>query len=581
MQESRPEMSFTVSPGGIFKPTQAGGLAALHPALGDELTLLKLTRTDRHHVIFRWYLDEQRLEWSDNLTHVFPCLAGQSCETLGHWISQIHPDDRASFAAIAEAVQQQTGSFSLNFRIIGGNGSAHPVTCLATTKPDGTTRPEYILGVLHPTTLHPPVVSAEQANHAKPLPLAATQAYPSEFVEHLNHIIHHAHQKATPGTLLIIALNNLAMIVNSYGHQNSEAIVRSLCATLQEQVGDHDHIGRISRDQIGVILPGCSGEEAEKQAQYIYNLIQNYGMHAPVGMLHVTCSIVTVEFPSSAKNAIDALDKGYIAIHSNQTGLRSFDDVKQDLIQSRQHMGLANYLRRAIQDNRLSLAYQPIVESATGAVAHYEALLRVVSEEGNISSAGPLIPVAERMGLIEVVDQMVLEMVAQELAASPATTLAFNVSGLTTDNPKWLARFHALMKQYPTIAPRMIIEITETSAQRDLRQTAYFVASIQSTGAQVALDDFGSGYTSFRQLKALSVDMVKIDGAFIKDLTQNVDNRFFVKTLLDFTNGFGLKAVAEYVESGEIAKLLLDLGVGYLQGYYFGKPEPGQPWRVK
>ena len=126
--------------------------------------------------------------------------------------------------------------------------------------------------------------------------------------------------------------------------------------------------------------------------------------------------------------------------------------------------------------------------------------------------------------------------------------------------------------------PRLIVEITETATQLDMRRTAYFVATIQSLGGLVALDDFGSGYTSFRQLKSLSVDMVKIDGAFVRDLVDNADNRFFVKTLLDFTNGFGLKAVAEFVETGEIAKMLMELGVEYMQGYYFGKPENVRGW---
>jgi len=122
------------------------------------------------------------------------------------------------------------------------------------------------------------------------------------------------------------------------------------------------------------------------------------------------------------------------------------------------------------------------------------------------------------------------------------------------------------------------VEITETAAHRDLRKAAYFVAAIQSVGGCVALDDFGSGYTSFRQLKSLSVDLVKIDGAFVKDIAQNADSRFFVKTLLEFSHGFGLHAVAEFVENGEIAKILMELGVDYMQGYYFGKRENHRSW---
>jgi EAL domain-containing protein (putative c-di-GMP-specific phosphodiesterase class I) len=141
-----------------------------------------------------------------------------------------------------------------------------------------------------------------------------------------------------------------------------------------------------------------------------------------------------------------------------------------------------------------------------------------------------------------------------------------------------LRHFQGLLRNRPDIASRLIIEITETAAHRDMRRTAYFVASMQEMGCTVALDDFGSGYTSFRQLKALSVDMVKIDGSFVKDMTENSDNHFFVKTLLDFTRCFGLESVAEFVETGETAKALMELGVDYQQGYYFGKPENFRSW---
>ena len=156
--------------------------------------------------------------------------------------------------------------------------------------------------------------------------------------------------------------------------------------------------------------------------------------------------------------------------------------------------------------------------------------------------------------------------------------LAFNVSNLTTENPMWLDAISQALKETPDIAPRLIVEITETAIHRDLRRTAYFVASLQSMGCQVALDDFGSGYTSFRQLKALSVDMVKIDGMFIKDLARNADNRFFVKILLDFAQGFGLSTVAEFVETGEVTKILMEMGIDYMQGYYFGKPANHRAW---
>ncbi len=406
--------------------------------------------------------------------------------------------------------------------------------------------------------------------------------YPVDFVQSLNRIIGRAKEDGALGAMFIISINNLAMIMNAYGHDGAEKVMMQLCDVLRTQIPQGDHVERTGREQIGVIVHSCDKEGMSAYAKTFHRVIQDYGTTSLVGALHVTCSIGSVDFPLSAGDATDVIDKAYIALNSTYgISYRSYEETRDESVLCRQQMGLANYLRRAIQENRLRLAYQPVVEAADGRIAHYEALLRIIGEDGKISSAGALIPVAERMGLIDMIDHIVFDMVVKELMASPGVTLAFNVSNITTDNPHWLEHAVNTLKKHPSVAKRLIVEITETAAQRDLRRTAYFVASLQAQGCQVALDDFGSGYTSFRQLKALSVDMVKIDGAFVKDVVDNADNRFFVKTLLDFTRGFGLAAVAEYVEKGETAKLLMELGVGYMQGYYFGKPENYRSWLNK
>ncbi len=235
-------------------------------------------------------------------------------------------------------------------------------------------------------------------------------------------------------------------------------------------------------------------------------------------------------------------------------------------------------LQEAINDTRLLLAYQPIIISGTGAIYSYECLLRVRGKDGAIYSAGPAIPLAEKMGLIDVIDQKVLEMVVEDLTRYRDVRLGINVSSLSTDNPMWLRLCTKLLKD-DQVASRLMIEITETAAQKDLRQTAYFVAALQSMGCQVALDDFGAGYTSFRQLKSLSVDMVKIDGAYVHDLANNSENQLFIRTLLEFNGSYGLKTIAECVESGEVAKILMNLGVDYMQGHYFGEVDSNPFWK--
>ncbi len=414
----------------------------------------------------------------------------------------------------------------------------------------------------------------------EPLTYPGFHFYPPDFVVALDSAIQTAINEHTAGSLLLVTINNLPMIINAYGHDTSEIVVHDLIGMIKSVINEGDIIQRLQRDQIGIVLANRYPEDTNIIAQRIHTIFQNFGRDSfSTTSLYVIGTTGSVNFPLEAATAADALDKAYISINGvSSNHHKTYETTKLEVEQCRQQMGLANYLFRAYQEKRLRLAYQPVIASRTGEVMHYEALLRITNAAGKISSAGALIPVAERMGLIDVIDTMVLDLVLTELRRAPDVHLAMNVSNLTTEDPVWLDHITRELKNDPEVATRLTIEITETATQRDLRRTAFFVASLQSLGCEVALDDFGSGYTSFRQLQALSVDMVKIDGAFIKDLAHNSDNRFFVKTLLDFTQGFGLQTVAEFVETGEVAKILMDMGVDYLQGYYFAKPQNHRSW---
>lgn len=428
--------------------------------------------------------------------------------------------------------------------------------------------------------LSPAPVTPELELATESVSYPGSDFYPREFVEALERTIQNVISEHSSGSLLIVSITNLAMIINAYGHDTSEIVMHDLMRKIEGILTGGGGVQRLQRDQIGIIVENAYPEDTGTLANRIHSIIQNFGRdNFSTVSLYIIGAIGSVNFPLESAAAQDALDKAFVAVNSQQGAPhRTYDMTRPEADQCRQQMGLANYLFKAYKEKRLRLAYQPIIESKTGKAAHYEALLRLVNQSGKISSAGPLIPVAEKMGLIDIIDTMVMEMVIQELRTCPNVSLAFNVSNMTTEDSVWLDHLGRLLKETPEIAPRLIVEITETAALRDLRRTAFFVASLQSMGCQVALDDFGSGYTSFRQLKALSVDMVKIDGVFIKDLAQSADNQFFVKTLLDFAQGFGLQTVAEFVENGEITKILMEMGVDYMQGYYFGKPVNHRGW---
>jgi len=403
---------------------------------------------------------------------------------------------------------------------------------------------------------------------------AEDSGYPLSFVERLSEV-----SRTSRGALLLVSIDNLEMMISGQGFATCETAMRAIRDLIANELPAGTDVSRVQRDQFASLIPNMAEETAEALCGRIDEVIRYFNHSSPAGSVFALSKTAVVPFGDGPADAADLLARAVARITDAGEDFVSDLETAGDVAAlSRQHMDTANMLTQAMQENRFRLAFQPIIESKTGKVAHYEALLRLYSRDGKISSAGTLIPIAERMGMVHLLDELTLEMVVKELRGDPEVVMAFNVSNETTRSRSWMKKFRQYLADTPEIAPRMICEITETAAHRDLKQVAAFCAEVQSFGADVALDDFGSGYTSFRQLKALSVDLVKIDGAFIKDLTDNADSRFFVKTLLDFTSGFGLKAVAEYVENGETAKMLMELGVDYLQGYYFGKPENIRRW---
>ncbi len=399
--------------------------------------------------------------------------------------------------------------------------------------------------------------------------------YPKHFVESLQRqfddISTDKHM-----AVAMVAVNNLPMIISGFGHVETETAFEYFLNSIKSHLKDKVsfiQISRIQRDIIAFIMIDDDAERCNAIPHIITQHIRGLHYSSTYGAIHMLGSVSYQLCDDITAPCIDLLDELYVELREpSQTQLHapSRNAIQR---QSRADMDIVNYINTAMHEDQFRMAYQPIIDANTGAIAYYEALLRVVKDTGELTTAGSLIPMAERMGLIDMIDDMVLDLVTEEMLQHPNLYVSFNVSNLTASSVVWLKKFQQIAKRHPSIIPRLMVEITETAMQLDMTRTAYFIAALQAEGAKVALDDFGSGYTSFRQLKSLSIDIIKIDGIFIRDLLDSKDNMLFIKTMLDFTNGFGLQTIAEFVENGEIAKILMDLGVHYMQGYYFGYPE--------
>ena len=241
------------------------------------------------------------------------------------------------------------------------------------------------------------------------------------------------------------------------------------------------------------------------------------------------------------------------------------------------HYSSLSSFQHALQNHNIFFAYQPIVDRITGHISHHECLLRVQNKSTDVISAGPLISMAEQVGLNNIIDQIVLTMAVEELMAAPNITLSANISNAGILDPNLLDLASSLLMD-KSIASRMIIEITETSVNNDFKKTEEFIAAIRKLGCQIALDDFGSGNTSFKQLQSLHIDIIKIDGSFIKDIAYNALSQHLVIALVDIAKQLGAKTVAEFVEDGVIAKFLLEAKIDYMQGNFFSPAINHRAW---
>lgn len=238
-------------------------------------------------------------------------------------------------------------------------------------------------------------------------------------------------------------------------------------------------------------------------------------------------------------------------------------------------------VRTALDERRALLAYQPVVQARmTHRTAFYEGYIRILDEQGRVLPARDFMHAVETTEIGRRIDCLSLELSLAALAQEPGLRLSVNMSARSIGYPAWLAALERGLRADPSIAERLILEITESSAMLMPDLVTVFMADMQTRGICFALDDFGAGYTAFRYLKDFYFDIIKIDGQFIRGISNSPDNQVLAQALVSIARHFDMFTVAESVESAEDARYLVDIGVDCLQGYYFGVPSTDAPWRA-
>lgn len=378
------------------------------------------------------------------------------------------------------------------------------------------------------------------------------------------------------GGYLVVDIDNFSLLNHAFGCRTGDMVLVALAERLRRILGGGALLGRVGDDSFGVIVDGLTEDGTLALADRLVRSIAA----TPIiqeDAITVTVSIGAVVFPLAASSAEEAMARADLAVAGakaagrNHYELYALTDNRSE--GHRRNLTIARRVQDALEENRLVFAYQPVVSARSHTPVFYECLLRMRTPNNTVIPAGQFVPAVEDLGLMRQIDHVVLEKAVGELALDPHATLAINISAHTTGDAAWLRRLNALSRATPGIMRRLIVEITETAAMRNLETSQHFVETVQATGARVALDDFGAGYSSFRHLKNLPVDIVKIDGLFTGGLAENPENFLFFKALLTLASGCGFETVAECAETAQDAMLLASAGVSFLQGYYFAKPE--------
>jgi diguanylate cyclase (GGDEF)-like protein/PAS domain S-box-containing protein len=405
----------------------------------------------------------------------------------------------------------------------------------------------------------------------------------SEFENRLQDALNTFQTQHISHCLLFIDLDQFKIVNDTSGHRAGDELLKCLSQVLKENARARDSIARLGGDEFAILLERCPLEKAEEVANILRRKIADYRFNwegktftvgASIGIVPIDHDHPSIEeiFSLADTACYGAKDAGRncIMVHSPKSN---------EVMQRQSEMRQVAFLKEAIKSDQLVLYKQYIsCSNDEQAGGRYEILVRMIKED-EIVPPGAFLPAAERYNAIVEVDKWVVENYFKWLAENPEERkkliqVNINLSGQTLGDAEFPAFLEEMFRRYQVPTEKICLEITESTAVRSLSKTNAFISRLKLRGIKFALDDFGSGFSSYSYLKNLKVDSVKIDGSFIRNITHDAIDRSMVESIANVAQVIGIKTVAEFVENHETLELLHEMGVNFTQGYHIHKPCP-------
>ncbi|WP_428634843.1 putative bifunctional diguanylate cyclase/phosphodiesterase [Sedimenticola sp.] len=406
-----------------------------------------------------------------------------------------------------------------------------------------------------------------------------------EFERLIDSAVIHCRDQQQRHTLLYLDLDQFKVINDTCGHVAGDAMLRDLTAVINFCLRKGDTLARLGGDEFGILLHNCTLDPSTHVADQLLEAIRNFRFVWGNKAFTVSASIGIYPIDATTADSTTALSAAdtacYTAKDTGRNRYHIFDASNRELEQRFSEMGWVNRLTEALEQERLCLYFQPITPLAgeQGNNRHFEVLLRLKDKHAGIISPATFLPAAERFGLITTLDRWVVNrtfdwMNHHARFNSQFGMISVNLSGHSIGDPALLRLITERLANAQFPAKSLCFEITETAAISNIDRAGEFISALRKLGCHFALDDFGSGLSSFAYLKQLPVDYLKIDGSFVRDMIKDPQDFAMVKAMNQIGQIMGKQTIAEFVECQDTAERLKSIGVDFIQGYYPGRPQP-------
>ena len=404
-----------------------------------------------------------------------------------------------------------------------------------------------------------------------------------EFERRLKRVVETARNSSTTNALCYLDLDQFKLINDTCGHVAGDEVLRQVSSLLQKNVRHRDTIARLGGDEFGLLMEHCSLKEAQQVARKLVEAVSDYEFFWEDKRFKIGVSIGLVavnDLDTDVNGLLSAADTAcFIAKDQGRNRFHVFREDDEHLVRRHGEMQWAVRLPRALEEGSFRLFYQPMMPVTSKGVegAHYEVLMRL--QEDQIVLPETFLPAADRYQLSSQLDRWVIATTFQWIADHPAHLrglylCAINLSGHSLNEEAFLEFINQKLKDSPIPPDKICFEITETVAISNFSRARDFMKDLKAQGCQFALDDFGSGLSSFGYLKNLPVDFLKIDGVFVKDILDDPLSLALVKSINEIGQVMGIRTIAEYVENEAILEKLRKIGVDYAQGFAIDRPRP-------